>query len=153
MKRERCSPVSSLLDLRSFHTASDVSVSDTAISRRTAMVWCVQNSKTYIVIELGRLVAGESVPSTISIAYNVIKSHVSASGDGPVHNGRYSMVGFGGVAVNAWNANNHQLSWGVLSAALTAVLDYMRIFGNGATTFNIFDGSNMVGQGTVNVPT
>lgn len=62
------------------------------------------------------------------------------------------MVGLGGVGVNAWNADNHQLTWGVLGAALTALLDYMRIFGNGAITFNIFDGTHMVGHGTVQIP-
>lgn len=142
-----------MLDLRSLIKASGSSVSDSAITRRTdAMLWCVANSKTYVVLKLGRLITGESIPATISLAHNVISTHIRQSGDGPVDNGRYSMIGLGGVAVMAWNANNHQLTWGVLGAALRGVLDYMRIFGNGDITFNIFDGAHMVGHGTVQVP-
>lgn len=115
------------------------------------MLWCAQHSRTYVVLELGRLVAGESIPATISIAHNVIATRIRSLGDGPIDNGRYSMVGLGGVGVNACNADNHQLTWGVLGAALTAVLDYMSNFGNGAITFNIFDGAHMVGQGTVQI--
>lgn len=115
------------------------------------MLWCAPNSRTYVVLEMGRLIAGQSIPATISIAHNVITARIRAMGDGPVENGRYSMVGLGGVGVNAWNADNHQLTWGVLGAALTALLDYMKVFGNGPITFNVFDGSHMVGQGTVQI--
>lgn len=116
------------------------------------MLWCARHSRTYVLVELGRLVAGESIPATIILAHNVIATRIRSLGDGPIDNGRYSMVGLGGVGVNAWNADNHQLTWGVLGAALTALLDYMRIYGNGAITFNIFDGAHMVGQGTVQIP-
>lgn len=158
--------VSSMLNVRSLLMASDGSVSETAILRRTAsmqsahvrrvngdnaMVWCAGNSRTYIVIKLASMLAGESIPSTINIARGIISTYIRVVGDGPVTNGRYEMVGLGGVQVMARNADNHQLTWGVLSAALAAVLDYMRVFGNGAATFNIFDGTHMVGQGTVQV--
>ena len=156
--------VSSVLNVRSLLMASDGSISETAISRRTAsvqsahvrrvdgetaMVWCAGNSRTYIVIKLAHMIAGESVPSTINIAHGIISNYIRVAGDGPIANGRYNMVGLGGVQVMAWNADNHQLTWGVLSAALAAVLDFMRVFGNGAATFNILDGAHMVGQGTV----
>ena len=56
----------------------------------------------------------------------------------------------GGVAVTVINANNHQTTWGVLRAAIGAVGDAM--IGNlaeGAATFRIVDGGNVVGTGTI----
>ena len=49
------------------------------------------------------------------------------------------------------NANNHQQTWGVLGAALDAVGLFMRQNGGGAGTaiFSIFDGTNMVGTGSI----
>ena len=48
------------------------------------------------------------------------------------------------------NANNHQLTWGVLAAALGALRDYVVTQnGGGPGTFEIFDGENQVGKGTI----
>lgn len=142
---------SSVFDSRSL-AASGSTVSSTDTIRRTnMMLWCARHSRTYVLLELGRLVAGDSIPTTISIAHNVIATRIRSLGDGLIDHGRFSMVGLGGVGVDAWNADNHQLTWGVLGEALTALLDYMRIYGNGAITFNIFDGAHMVGQGTVQI--
>lgn len=60
-------------------------------------------------------------------------------------NGWYTMVGARGVRLTAWNANNHQITWGVLAAALVALKDYMSVQNwYGAVTFDIYDGVNRV---------
>lgn len=49
------------------------------------------------------------------------------------------------------NTNNHQLTWGVLGAAIDALRDYMSqaVTGPGESWFSIFDGQNEVGMGTI----
>lgn len=48
------------------------------------------------------------------------------------------------------NANNHQMTWPILSSAIWAVVDYMYKKDNfGTVVFDIFDGGNQVGQGSI----
>lgn len=48
------------------------------------------------------------------------------------------------------NANNHQVTWGVWRAALTAVFDFVRVNGGFVdATFDIYDGDNKVGEGEI----
>lgn len=54
-----------------------------------------------------------------------------------------------GLAFQAWNAGNHQTTWGVLRAAIGAVLDCMATSGYGGAHFHIYDGENLVGLGRV----
>ena len=55
-----------------------------------------------------------------------------------------------GLALNVVNSNNHQTTWGVLGAALTALEDYMQSMDKwGTAEFTIFDGTNEVGKGTL----
>ena len=59
-----------------------------------------------------------------------------------------------GLEIWTQNTNNHQQTWGVLGSALAAVRDFMvctplQAEGPGAVHFQIFDGWNEVGQGTV----
>ena len=47
-----------------------------------------------------------------------------------------------------WNADNHQMSFGVLRAAVGALQDYMRREGRwGMVKFWVFDGGREVGAG------
>ena len=48
------------------------------------------------------------------------------------------------------NADNHQMTWRTLASALWAVTDYMVKENNfGTMVFDIFDGANQVGQGSI----
>lgn len=48
------------------------------------------------------------------------------------------------------NANNHQMTWHLLSSAILAVVDYMYSKNKfGTVVFDIFDGGNQVGQGSI----
>lgn len=48
----------------------------------------------------------------------------------------------------AKNANNHQLTWGVLKAAIDGLDDYFTSMGKWSDCeFDIYDGPNLVGQG------
>lgn len=52
--------------------------------------------------------------------------------------------------LHAWNENNHQMSWGVLGAAIQAVQDCMlNIEEWGTATFSIWDGETEVGFGVL----
>ena len=55
-----------------------------------------------------------------------------------------------GLQLHAWNENNHQMSWGVLGAAIQAVLDCMvNIREWGTASFSIWDGDTEVGFGVL----
>ena len=57
-----------------------------------------------------------------------------------------------GLAIHVWNANNHQVSWGVLGAALEALWDFMGSGGRwGEVEFRILDGGVEVGVGVLGV--
>ena len=51
------------------------------------------------------------------------------------------------------NTNNHQLTWGVLGAAIDALGEYMHqaVTGPGEGWFSVFDGQNEVGMGTISL--
>lgn len=89
----------------------------------------------------------------ISSAYNYALNHIEISGDGVVRtlgNGRILQQQAHGLALAVFNANNHQMTWGVLASALLALVDYMA--GQGtyrAAAFTVFDGHNEVGSGSI----
>ena len=59
-------------------------------------------------------------------------------------------IGERGLVLKVANSNNHQATWGVLGAALTALQDYMRSQDAwGTAEFTIFDGKYEVGKGTL----
>lgn len=51
----------------------------------------------------------------------------------------------------AEDANHHQLTWGVLGAALQAIKEYMSQSGTsfGTAYFSIYDGDNQTGKGSI----
>ena len=75
--------------------------------------------------------------------------HVEDFNDGPIGDGQLSWSGNSGVALSVENANNHQLTWGVLGVALQGLMSLMGGGGYGTASFVIFDGSNEVGQGSI----
>ena len=97
---------------------------------------------------MGRLIAAESIRKMLDEAYNTVTDQIHAYGDGPLRGGQFfSMAEQTGVRI--LNANNHQVTWSVLAAALTVLFEYMSSTGFGEATFTIHDGGILVGEGTV----
>ena len=59
-------------------------------------------------------------------------------------------VGENGIAIDVKNANNHQVTRGVLLSALDVLTDYMSVKDAwGEVTFEIYDGKHQVGVATI----
>lgn len=100
-----------------------------------------------------RTIPGLGVLELLNAAYVGVTEHIKAVGDGllPGPNGMFLWLGPNGVKLHTQNANNHQITWAVLAAAIMALGDYMHSFEDyGAVDFNIWDGLNQVGHGTIN---
>ena len=90
----------------------------------------------------------------LSSAYANVLEHIQRLGDGTIQtfaNGRiYHLHGAYDLTLTVFNTNNHQTTWGVLAAAILALVDYMAGHGTFcAAAFTIFDGENEVGTGSV----
>lgn len=93
-------------------------------------------------------IAGDAIEHLLDAATSHIIHIVETWGDKAVDNGVFDWPN-NGMALKAWNANNHQMTYGVLGAALDAVGDYMSFNGFRRATFAIYDGANQVGEGVV----
>ena len=62
-------------------------------------------------------------------------------------NGVWQWSAHAGMTLRTWNANNHQMTYGVLGAGLLALMQWMGNGGFAAARFEIWDGGNMVGEG------
>lgn len=84
----------------------------------------------------------------------IVRNHLLEIGDGVLRTGAFAQqTASTNMAFRAWNANNHQLTWGVLSAAIRAVLDCMRVRDTwGDVMFDIYDGGVQVGRGVISGP-
>lgn len=67
--------------------------------------------------------------------------------DGPIDGGEVNVGS--AYYVMARNANNHQITYGVLEKALQAMADWMFVNGDGLVKYEVWDGGNMVGKGMV----
>lgn len=70
-------------------------------------------------------------------------------GDHAIAGGVFRWAGEEGLELRVHNANNHQTTYGVLGAAMSALVDYMGQNGYAAGSFKIYDGTNYVGDGTI----
>lgn len=81
----------------------------------------------------------------------MVHQHLAA-GDGPLVKGAFQ-YGIKNAQVQAANSNNHQLTWGVLGAALAALTGYFTYLQTnvgvppGRVHFSVMDGENEIGQG------
>lgn len=85
-----------------------------------------------------------------------MQDHIARHGDGLLEHGVFMFDLLAAENIDchfyAANANNHQLTWGVVSAAIQAISNYMIVENNaGIATFQIFDGGTEVGFGSVDV--
>lgn len=116
------------------------------------IIWCAPNSETYVVLVTLEGPPPDAVNLILISGRNSLRRQILTQGDGPILNGRYvwGRRDNTGVLFRAWNANNHQLTYGVVCEALNALLDYMGQHGYSAARFDIYDGQNEVGEGMVN---
>ena len=105
-----------------------------------------------MLITHGYKIAGDAVPYMLTDAYNTVVRQIADVGDGLIRAGFWQFADFG-VRIVFQNTNNHQLTWGVIGAAMSALLDYTyymkRTDVPAAITFRVFDGPNQVGFGSV----
>ena len=82
-------------------------------------------------------------------AYESVFAHLLQSGDGLIPAGTWQFQ-LDGLQFVVDNANNHQVSWGVLASAVWGVREFMLSMGiAGVVAFSVYDGVNLVGQGRV----
>lgn len=85
----------------------------------------------------------------LSDAVDQIDAHIAKNGDGLIPHGAFDFQarGFSWYAVNM---NNHQMTFGVVGAAIDALITFMLNYSSyGKAQFSIFDGENQVGTGTL----
>ncbi|MCJ1303986.1 hypothetical protein MMC08_006797 [Hypocenomyce scalaris] len=112
--------------------------------------WCAPGGQTYIVFHTITTVAGPAITNLLQDCSEWITRIIANDGDQPIHTG--SLVWGSSPVVVLWNANNHQLTYGVAGAAIAALRDYMMQEDVcGSLSFDIWDGANQVGAGLVAV--
>ena len=126
----------------------------TLSGRVTNAPFCATNSRTYVLATLLEPLAGAAsiaVSDLLIEAANFLNNHIVTASDGNIAGGRFDWPGSESLVLSAWNANNHQLTYGVLSAALQALQEWTWGEGFGTLAFDIYDGQNQVGQGKLEV--
>ena len=117
------------------------------------MTWCAPRSATYIVVSFAYALPGAGLHELLEDVSTSVMGHLQTNPDGPIPTGEFSYAtaqwGGAAVAMHVWNVNNHQVTWGVLNAAIKALEEYYRGVEWGAVTFGIWDGLNEVGMGAV----
>ena len=110
--------------------------------------WCAPNSETYIMFKAVVPVAGAVIRELLDKAYSQVQATIQLLGDVRVPGWGMDCVRQG-FYFRATNANNHQITMGVLGAAISALRDYVTKEGGGTLTFDIYDGENQVGVGLI----
>lgn len=88
-----------------------------------------------------------AVSQAISQVHNVMTAH-GTDGVIPLIDNSFG-IGGRGLGLRWANANNHQLTYGVLESALEALRSWMIFFGAcGVIEYNIFDGGNQIATGS-----
>lgn len=121
------------------------------------VLWCGIGTKTYILVSIADMVSPEeSMAGTLERildgASAAVYDHIVAVGDGTILGGKFqwppgelSMSQL--LFLKVWNANNHQLTWGVLHSTIAAIASFMNTHGWGVGHFDIYDGGIRVGYG------
>lgn len=119
-------------------------------------LWCTPGSSTSVRIRrltpiVHPLAPNLAISGMLATAYAIVTMHAHMH-DGVIPaaqavGGVWQWNVHLGLALQTWNANNHQMTWGVLGAALLALQQYMEAIGYGTVTFDVMDGANWVGSG------
>lgn len=94
-------------------------------------------------------IPGFRIPFLLSEAIGAVIDQIDRTSNEAVEIGRRFQWDFSNLAVNTWNTNGQQISWGVLKNALRALFSAMEQNYFGTARFTIYDGVREVGQGTV----
>lgn len=97
------------------------------------------------------------VSNLIDNSITNIKNHINSVGDGVIGKPYGQLIGSSlyptqiYLELTASDANNHNLTYGVLGAALEAVKDYMSLpsVHLGLVKFKIYDGENQTGEASI----
>lgn len=117
-------------------------------------IYPIPNTNTHLDIHFTAASLVTLVLPMLNDAYNSIVAHLLTNGDGLIAAGTWSFGQFNGlgrgfnVGVSVRNANNHQLTWGVIGSTVWGLSGFMHDRGiYGAVAFEVWDGVNMVGTG------
>ena len=112
------------------------------------VLWCAHGSQTYIILSIYDAIAGDAVRNLLAEAIANVINNIDFNHDGLIP-GVFNWLGDGNLRLHVWNTNNHQTSWSVLRAALSALEDYMSHNMYGIASFTINDGAHEVGEGMI----
>lgn len=93
--------------------------------------------------------AGNAVRSVLHSAYAEVVMGIFHNGDGVIPGGMFHKAGPDNIALRTMNSNNHQITYGVLGAAIAAVEAYMNNHYFGGASFTINDGMTEVAKGVI----
>lgn len=116
------------------------------------MTFCTPGTSTFVVVDFAYQLPDGSPTLQLAVdAHNEALGWVSEHGDGVVAHG-YVAYEEHGLELYYENANNHQLTWGVVGSASFALMDYVYWLATtwavlGAVNFMVFDGAVQVGKG------
>ena len=103
-----------------------------------------------------RTITGVAVTNLLDAANDYITTHISLYQDSNIAGGSFEWTGANNLLLQIVNTNNHQVTWGVLGAAVEALGNFMRLWPPGkeaalgyAVYFTITDGGTQVGVGTL----
>lgn len=113
--------------------------------------WCLPNTQTALRIKTYNPNVWTPADSPLLLGFltqalNEVRQHLHTNSDGPIPNGQwlFRKYGFNWFAMND---SNHQITWGVMGAAVEALTNFMVFYGFSPTYFTIMDGLNIVGRG------
>lgn len=118
---------------------------------RLPCFWCLPMTQTAVAINAFNDNFWPSTHSPIILEFlsevlREVREHLHTNSDGPIPNGYFFFNRYG-LHLFAMNDNNHQVTWGVMGAAIEALTNFMIIYGFGPMRFTITDGLNVVGRG------
>lgn len=121
----------------------------------TPVVWCGFGSKTYISVDYMSDIHDQSwngVDDFLDAVGAAIRDQIRTTGDTTVPGGMITYQSPGLVMISQ-NANNHQQTWGVLGAGISALSEYMHAqkghgYSPSSVAFLLYDGPNQVANAT-----
>lgn len=110
--------------------------------------WCLQGTQTYITLTMTAILSQNQILPILR--FSLSSANRGTTGfDGLLPGGLFRIES-NNMILTIRNANNHQMTWHLLSSALLVVVDYMSEKNKfGTVVFDIFDGGNQVGHGSI----
>lgn len=104
----------------------------------------------YIMLQMTGLVVDASFKNFIYSAFLYLEAYVTRFDEGDlIRGGHFDWLSPPSHSLDVWNANNHQVTYGMLQMTIAAIYDYMGVHGFETATFAMFDGANQVGIGNI----